>query len=143
MRRDSLDPSWRAVPGFPGIYADEEGEIWSCRSRWGLRSYYRKRSAHWGKYYLYVMINLEGKRVRVDLHRLVALAFHPNPDNLPVVRHKDGLRENCRASNLKWGTWQENTFDAIAHGTHHKIWERTWESDEEEFENVAVEGVPF
>ena len=43
------------------------------------------------------------------LHILVAKAFVPNPNNLPVVDHKDTNKDNCRADNLEWVTHQENT----------------------------------
>lgn len=53
------------------------------------------------------------RQVRIDgklhlLHRLVALAFIPNPDNLPEVNHKDFDRLNCDASNLEWASREAN-----------------------------------
>jgi hypothetical protein len=42
-----------------------------------------------------------------SVHRLVAIAFVPNPKNLPEVRIMDGDKENVRADNLEWCTHQE------------------------------------
>ena len=53
-----------------------------------------------------------------NVHRLVALAWHANPDNKPQVCHRDGNKLNNHACNLYWGTQRENTEDAIRHGTH-------------------------
>ena len=51
----------------------------------------------------------EGKRVRYTIHRLVAEAFIPNPDNLPCVNHIDGDPHNNDRYNLEWCTYKDNT----------------------------------
>lgn len=47
------------------------------------------------------------KRKRIQVRRLVAMAFIPNPNNYPLVFAKDGNYLNCHADNLYWGTWSE------------------------------------
>lgn len=59
-------------------------------------------------------INKKGKSFRV--HRLVALAFIPNPDNKPFVNHIDGCRSNNNVNNLEWVTPSENTQHAVRTG---------------------------
>lgn len=54
----------------------------------------------------YRRVRLAGKNFKV--HRLVAEAFVPNPDNLPHVIHIDGNRTNNHFSNLKWSATQSN-----------------------------------
>ena len=60
----------------------------------------------------YVRVKLEhkclGGIVRTTIHRLVAEAFIPNPDNKPEVNHIDSNRANNHASNLEWVTHSEN-----------------------------------
>ena len=51
-------------------------------------------------------MRLQGKTFKV--HRLVAGAFLPNPDNLPYVLHIDGNRENNICTNLEWSAKQSN-----------------------------------
>ncbi len=54
----------------------------------------------------YRRVRLQGKTFKV--HRLVAEAFIPNPDNLPNVLHKDGNRDNNHYTNLEWSARQSN-----------------------------------
>jgi endonuclease YncB( thermonuclease family) len=58
--------------------------------------------------YLRVLVVKDGRRSQIALHRLVALAFVPNPENKPQVNHKNGTRADCRAENLEWCTNAEN-----------------------------------
>jgi hypothetical protein len=57
------------------------------------------------------------KRRWFFVHRLLAMAYLPNPDQLPQVRHLDGNRENNNLSNLAWGTHTDNMRDRNRHGT--------------------------
>nr|DAO22906.1 MAG TPA: homing endonuclease [Caudoviricetes sp.] len=56
---------------------------------------------------------IPGKRY---IHRLVAICFIPNPENKPVVNHKDGNKKNNEASNLEWSTYKENMQHAVKNG---------------------------
>lgn len=65
------------------------------------------RSDHEG--YLRVNFVLDGgKHVTLRVHRLVAEAFIPNPENKPEVNHKDYNRANNKVENLEWVTAKEN-----------------------------------
>ena len=70
------------------------------------------------KGYLQIDLQLDGRksenRVNLSLHRLVAIAFIPNPDNLPQVNHKDEDKTNNCVDNLEWCT---NDYNAH-YGTH-------------------------
>lgn len=58
--------------------------------------------------YLAVQIWKKGKNKKFLVHRLVATAFIPNPDNLPQVNHKDENKANNNVDNLEWCTHQYN-----------------------------------
>jgi hypothetical protein len=57
----------------------------------------------------YLRVTIDGSPRLV--HRLIAEAFLPNPDDLPCVDHKDGSPLNCCLANLRWATQQSNLLN--------------------------------
>lgn len=60
-----------------------------------------------------------GKKHYVRLHRLLALAFIPNPNNYPQVNHIDGNKLNNDISNLEWATNSQNTKHGYDNNLYH------------------------
>lgn len=69
--------------------------------------------------YLTVKLSKDGKSERIAVHRLVALAFIPNPNRLSDVNHIDFDRTNSRVDNLEWISHKENVHYTIDAGRHH------------------------
>lgn len=124
-----------AIPISPNddYMAGEDGNIYS---RTKYKGFGRKEYVDWyplsgrknSKGYLTVSLSHDNKKVTGFVHRLVCMAFHgmPNPMTLQV-RHLNGKRDDCRPSNLKWGTQVENWQDRREHGTA-SIGEKHWAS---------------
>lgn len=98
---------WKDLPGFPGFQASSDGWIRSLpdideRGRF-MPGFVRTPSTSDGGYLRTVI-----RRKDVKVHRLVALAFLPNPDNLPQVNHKNGVKTDNRVENLEWCTNAQN-----------------------------------
>lgn len=89
------------IPGFEGVYEiNENGDVWSMHQYPKMQ---RKITIHKLNGYCYVSLNHPGQRQRgYRIHRLVAMAFIPNPDNLPQINHKDFDKQNNHVSNLEW-----------------------------------------
>lgn len=82
----------------------QDGTVWSRKESDSDQSTWHCIATYNGKGYR--RVRLHGKTFKV--HRLVAEAFVPNPDNLPYVLHKDGNRENNHYTNLEWSARQSN-----------------------------------
>lgn len=71
------------------------------------------------KGYLRLRVTIERNKKSYRVHREVAKAFIPNPNNLPQVNHIDGNKNNNSVSNLEWATNRANAIHAINNG----LWE--------------------
>jgi len=71
--------------------------------------------------YITACLYTNGKMKRCLVHRLVAEAFIPNPENKPQVNHKNSMRGDNRVENLEWATSSENNKHAYLFGFHNKI----------------------
>ena len=101
----------KEVEGHEGYYIYEDGNLYSVKSGKFLSQKLDSR-----KFYLMYSISKKGVSKMVLVHRLVAIAFIPNPKNKPVVNHKDGDKKNNNVSNLEWMTRSENSKHAYDMG---------------------------
>lgn len=119
------DREWQAIPGYEGLYEISNlGEVFSLgRLACYSSSHSIRKPAKLLKYSIdedgYFSVGLSdklGQSRQFRVNRLVAMAFLPNPNNLSVVNHKDGNKQNNRVENLEWCTVKHNTFEAYRMG---------------------------
>lgn len=108
------------VPGYEGFYAvSRDGRVWSYPRVRRSTGIIRGRILRPGsaKGHPYVMLSRDGRVRGMHVHRMVALAFVPNPDGKKEVRMKNGVGDDIRAENLEWRSPSERATDA-----NHKRW---------------------
>ena len=108
----------RMVPGHPGYFATESGDVYSVRT--GAARLLKTRD---NRGYLVVNFTVgSGRskyRKRMPVHRVVALAFLGLPPaGRPYCCHRNGDSKDNRVDNLYWGSPKDNVKDAIRHGTY-------------------------
>lgn len=121
-----------------GLLYNEKTDIW-----------YKGRVSDTG--YLDYILRINGKQKSFRAHRLVAIAFIPNPNNNPVVNHKDGNKLNNNVDNLEWVTYSENSKHAIENelrkstyemikfegSLENEIWKSVFNSDKYKISNLG------
>jgi len=109
---------WRAVAGYEGLYeVSDHGNVVR------LLKGGRRRQLRPGlcRGYLRVCLSKGNEQLSMHVHRLVAIAFIANPDRLPEVNHKNGIRTWNRVENLEWTTPKENTAHAFRTGLRPRV----------------------
>lgn len=98
---------WRDVVGYAGVYAVSNlGNV--CRISWGVRKPLKQFKHRKVNAYMIVRLSMNGVCTQKLVHRLVAEAFVPNPQNKAEVNHIDRNKLNNISDNLEWMTHQEN-----------------------------------
>ena len=93
---------WRDIPGYLGLY--------KISNLGNVRRYGRKQNLRCMERNGYFVVHLSNGNAKwFYVHRLVALAFIPNPDALPQINHKNECKTDNRVENLEWCTAHYNT----------------------------------
>ena len=119
-RTDNMREQWKPVKNYEGLYEVSNTGLVRSLDRIDrlnrLKKGVLKAPCNNGRGYLCVNLKVHGKQSQKTLHRLVAEAFIPNPNNLPEVNHIDGNKANNHVDNLEWCTRNKNVSHAFRNG---------------------------
>ena len=139
---------WKAINGYEGVYeVSNMGNVRRDGKKLKLQT--RRRDG-----YIEVQLYKHNIAASQKVHRLVAEAFLPNPNGLPVVNHKDENPSNNRADNLEWCTQKYNceygtrnrkiskrhscAVEQIKEGVVVKVWESTREAEKAGYNHGSI-----
>lgn len=109
---------WKDIIGYENHYqVNELGQIRTlkdsptCKAGTVLKSQTNHKNG-----YVYQMLYKDGKQKLFRLHRLVAIAFLPNPYNYKQINHINGDKTDNRVENLEWCSQEQNMLHAYKTG---------------------------
>lgn len=116
-----MEEIWKDVIGYEGFYqVSNQGRVkrlpyqTTGRTRGCKKEYIKKfperimKATICANGYYRVSLSKNGKLIYQHIHRLVAEAFIPNPNNYPCVNHKDEVKTNNNVNNLEWCSYRYN-----------------------------------
>ncbi len=109
----SIGEVWKDIAGYEGLYQiSNYGRVKSFKGKVPRIL----STCDDTKGYPKVTLGKDGEQKTYLIHVLVAQTFIPNPDNLPVVHHRDHNKHNNHVENLEWVTYKQNLAYAYAAG---------------------------
>lgn len=112
--KDMTEEIYKSVVGYEGFY--EVSNLGNIRSLPRGKKGKVKQMKPTKQHYYNIDLCKHGEIKRWLMHRLIAIAFIPNPENKPMVNHIDGNKHNNRLDNLEWVTGSENQKHAVRIG---------------------------
>lgn len=145
-----MNEEWKDVVGYEGLY--QVSNLGRVKTSFKPIKCH-KNSIRFGKEKIlsskiekngYERVNLskDGERKTYSIHRLVAQAFIPNPNNLPQINHKDENKLNNCVENLEWCTAKYNVRESKKKAINQYDFEnnfiKKWECSKEVEENIGI-----
>lgn len=121
-----MEEIWKDIPGFEdGYMISNLGRVYSKYTK-------KIRKTQFARGYEGITLKRDGKQHCLFVHRLVAETFLPNPNNLPIVNHKDENPMNNCVDNLEWCTYSyNNSYNGIAKRKSEKFQKKVYVYDKE------------
>lgn len=102
-----MEEIWKDIKDFPNYQVSNLGNVRNIKRGTTMKPIYDNNG------YKKVHLFNKGKEKMLFIHRLVAIAFIPNPENKPTVNHIDGNTSNSNVNNLEWATMKEQLIHSV------------------------------
>ena len=114
---------WKTLDFNQKYKVSDQGEVVKIDT-----NYYLKQSKDKDGYLTCTLRNSDGTKTKYRVHRLIAMAFIPNPFNKPEVNHINSVRDDNRVLNLEWTTRSENQKHVFRNGRFPELREKAKEN---------------
>ena len=125
-------------PKYNHLFLSQDGQIYSTKSNKYLSLFLHKHG------YFILSTKLNGRLAKgstFKVHRLMAETYLPNPNNYPVVNHKNGNKQDNRVCNLEWCTSRQNALHSYKLGLskpQNKEQNAMWKGTKDKIEEARV-----
>lgn len=99
---------WKAIKGYANYQISNLGNVRKINKDYRCAKYKPLKPKLEKNGYLRICLSKNSLKNYYNIHRLVAEAFIPNPNNFPIINHKDENRSNNNVNNLEWCTYKYN-----------------------------------
>ena len=132
----------KPIPGYEGLYSvTRNGVVYSLPRKGIKKLRIMKPVDNMKAGYLRIALTNDGRTKLIYLHRLIAIAYIPNPENKPMVNHINGVKTDNHVENLEWVTSMENHIHAFELGLYPRC--KIHPSEKQKVVELVKQGVPI